>query len=347
MKILYLSCHSVLENLEVSLFHEMGHSVFSPGAYLEPTNATDLRPGIPGMTVEPKLLEMYHQISGQFPGKDFKNHLTKEFVDNFDVIIVMHMPHWIERNWEVMKHKPVILRTIGQSNRSTEKSMKRYREEGLKIVRYSPKEEYIPGYIGMDAIIRFYQDPEEFNGYVGSVPRIVNVSQAMFGNDHQPSRGDHMSKPIFDQVVAGFDWKIFGPDNEYAYDHNGGRLSYEDLKSMLRMNRVFLYTGTRPAQYSLGFIEAWLTGIPVVSIGRVLGNEVYNQKTFEVPDLIGQNGVAGFYSDSVEELRDYCKQLLDDPELAKRVGEAGRQQAIKYFGKQAISEQWQKYLMSL
>jgi hypothetical protein len=31
--------------------------------------------------------------------------------------------------------------------------------EGLEIVRYSPMERNIPGYIGEDALIRFYKDP--------------------------------------------------------------------------------------------------------------------------------------------------------------------------------------------
>jgi hypothetical protein len=36
MRLLYLSAHSVLEFDEVSLFRELGHYVFSPGAYVNP-----------------------------------------------------------------------------------------------------------------------------------------------------------------------------------------------------------------------------------------------------------------------------------------------------------------------
>ena len=36
MKILYLPCHSVHEYDEVRMFHEMGHEIFSPGAYFNP-----------------------------------------------------------------------------------------------------------------------------------------------------------------------------------------------------------------------------------------------------------------------------------------------------------------------
>lgn len=299
------------------------------------------------MIPDPRILAMYHEISAQFPGEDFKNHLTKEFVNEFDVVVIMHLPRWVELNWEAMKHKPIVWRSIGQSNRGVEKSLQRYRAQGLKMVRYSPKEALIPEFAGEDAMIRFYKDPEEYKGYDGSVKRITNISQAMFGNDHVPSRGDHMSKHIFDQVVAGFDWKIFGPDNENALDHNGGLLSFEDLKSMLKINRLFLYTGTRPAMYSLGGIEAMMTGIPIVSIGPVFGNEIYNQKTFEFPDFLGKPGEFGYWSDSVEELRHYCQLLLDSQDLAKEVGYKGRQKAIELFGKSKISVEWQAFLESL
>lgn len=350
MKILYLSAHLILERDEISLFHELGHSVFSSGAYTDPSNPGEnsLRPAIPGMAADPAILDRYHKISNEHPGHDFKDHLTKEFVDQFDVIIVMHTPRWIINNWDVMKHKPVVWRTIGQSNRGTEKSLKKYRDQGMKIVRHSPREKLIPDYLGEDTMIRFYKDPVEFDGYVGNIPRIVNISQAMFGGDGVPSRGDHMSLPEFKAVTQGFDWKIFGPNNEKAGDHNGGRLSFDDLKSMLRFNRVFLSMGTRPASYTLGFIEAMLTGIPIVSIGPTLGNAVYHdQQTFEQHEIIGENGVAGFWSDSVAELRSYCQQLLDDQELAQEVGQKGRLRAIELFGKNGRSKEWEFFLNSL
>jgi len=60
MKILYLSCHSVLEFDEVKLFHELGHEVFSPGSYVEPLNPGDpMRPGIPGLIYDPEIVEMW------------------------------------------------------------------------------------------------------------------------------------------------------------------------------------------------------------------------------------------------------------------------------------------------
>lgn len=54
-----------------------------------------------------------------------------------------------------------------------------YRQQGMEIVRYSPKEKLIPGYMGEDAMIRFYKDPEEYDSWEGSKFQIMTASQSM------------------------------------------------------------------------------------------------------------------------------------------------------------------------
>ena len=104
MRILYLSCHSVLEYDEISLLHELGHYVYSPGAYVEPRNPGNaaLRPGLLQLQYDPEDEKHFHSLGS--PGYDNKDKLTKEFVDRFDMVIIMHLPRWIECNWEVIKH---------------------------------------------------------------------------------------------------------------------------------------------------------------------------------------------------------------------------------------------------
>lgn len=346
MNILYCGSHAVLEHDEVKLFTEMGHSVFSLGGlYQEANIGNDLRGPIPGF-IPPKITD----------NPQTKEDISPDLLKWADIIIMTHnvpsgkhLQPWIANNWEAIKKagKPCVWRTFGQSTVAIEESLTVYRNDGLKIVRYCPLEKNIPSYIGEDAMIRFYIDPEEYKGYTGDVARIVNVSQAMYGSKTQTPRGGHMAKDVFEQAVNGLEWKIFGPDNEFANEHNGGKLSPDDLKSMLRLNRVFFYAGTRPASYTLGFIEAFMTGIPVVSVGRDIGNQIYNQKTFEVPDIIGPNGEAGFWSDDPAELHNFCKMLLENHDLAKQVGEAGRQRAIELFGKETIKLEWEAFFKTL
>jgi hypothetical protein len=349
--ILYLGCHEILEHDEVKLFTEMGHNVFSLGGVYQNSNIGILRGSIPNLYDNPHLREVALQCN--------KENIGQELIDWMDICVMSHNSRedidghaqpWLKGNWSKFKKskKPIIWRGIGQSNGQVEKSLQEFKKDGLKIVRHSPMDSTIPYYAGSDAMIRFYKDPEEYSGYNGQSARVVNLSQALFGNDRVSSRGDHMSLPFFKQVVDGFDWKVFGPDNENAGEHNGGLLSHEDLKQMLRFNRVFFYTGTRPANVTLGFIEAFMTGIPIVSIGPENGNEIYtDQKTFEVPQIIGESGGYGFWSDSVTQSRKYIADLLNNQSLAFEVGAKGRAKAIEIFGKEVIRRDWENFFATL
>ena len=340
MKILYHSCHSILEFEEVSLLHEAGYDVFSPGAYLDPTKAGDnMRPGIQGLTYDKDDVRQYHRICAKHPGRDGKDFLTPEFIDRFDTIIVMHSPKWISRNWQKIKHKRVIWRTIGQSISPVEKGLEKCRAEGMEIVRYSPKESTIPYYIGEDAMIRFYKDPEQYKGWTGENKRIITFGQ------HMRNRGVACNFPFFESVTRPFARHLFGPGDEEVGDWASGQVPYEQLKQELRDNRAYFYTGTHPASYTLNFMEAWMTGIPIVALGPGRGNARYfpGHELYEIGDLI-QNGVNGFCSDKTQELRDYIFALFEDDELAKKISEEGRKSAIHHFGKDMILESWRSYL---
>lgn len=340
-KILYLSCHSILEFDEVSLFHQLGHEVFSPGAYVEPANPGDptMRPAIPGLVYNPDIVNSWHQdISGKHPSEDGKDHLTKEFVDKFDIVIVMHLPRWIHNNWEAIKHKRVIWRTIGQSITSVEEGLKKYRDEGMEIVRYSPMETTIPGFIGQDAMIRFYKDPDIYKGWTGHNKRVITFAQSM------RQRGPACNFPIFEQATKSLPRHLFGPGNE-GLDWSTGKVTFERQLSELKENRVYFYTGTHPASYTLNFMEAWMTGIPIVAIGPKHGNANYfhNHNLYEIPNLI-VNGYNGYYSDDPAQLRRLIGDLLTNDELAEAISVNGRQSAIHHFGKDMIREAWRNYL---
>ncbi|MFH1547074.1 MAG: glycosyltransferase [bacterium] len=340
MKILYLSCHEILEYDEVSLFHKLGYDIFSPGAYVEPQNRgdQDLRPSISTLKYSDEIREQFYKLSIKHPGEDTKDYLDKAFVDNFDVVIVMHMPRWIIRNWGVMKHKRVIWRTIGQSVASTEQSLLPYRKEGLQVVRYSPRECQIPGFIGQDALIRFCKDPADYSSWNGDKEQVITFSQSM------QQRGTHCNYALFNEVTKLFSRKLFGPGNNQP-GFGIGKVPYEQLKQEMRDSRVYFYTGTHPASYTLNFIEAWMTGIPIVAIGPEHGNAAYlrNHDLYEIPDLI-QNGVNGFISDDPGFLHKKIKQLLADKDLATRIGNAGRKEAVRHFNSDMIGNAWKAFL---
>lgn len=332
MRILYLSCHSVLEEQEIRLFTEMGHDVFSPsGAYMNPHAPADKkRPPI----MEAQYHEHLIQVAMQFP----KEALHKELVDWADAIMIMHVPGWVTLNWENIKHKPVIWRSIGQSTSFIENQLMPYREQGMKIVRYSPAEGELPINMGGDAMIRFYEDENELGNWNGNKKEVITLGQSI------KQRGEFCHFELFDEATRDLPRKVYGADNSPLEDLWGGQLDYEELKQMLRDNRVFFYTGTQPASYTLGFIEAFMTGIPIVALGENTGNSMFrhDQDTYEVPNII-DNGINGFCSDDINELRGYVKQLLEDHELAKKISAEGRKTAIELFGKENIKKQWEEF----
>lgn len=342
MRILYLSCHSILEYDEVTMLHQLGHKVFSPGAYVEPDNPGDatLRPAIAGLQYDPDLLEQWHRICLEHPGEDGKNYLTREFVDNFDCVIVMHLPRWIQYNWSAICHKRVIWRTIGQSIASTENQLRPYRNHGLEIVRYSPREARIPGFIGQDAMIRFYKDPADYGGWTGHNCRIITFAQ------HMKQRDMACNYTFFEEVTRPYPRHLFGPGNDKeGLDWTTGKVPFTRLQQEMRDNRAYFYTGTHPASYTLNFMEAWMTGIPIVAIGPSRGNAYYfaNHDLYEITDLI-TNYVNGFISDNKEELQSYINTLLTNETVAKTISSNARISAIKIFGKDKIYEEWRRYL---
>lgn len=334
IKLLYLSCHSIHEYDEIKLFHEIGIDVFSHGAYKDPRHPEDnMRPPL-DWDADPELLRLARECE--------KEHLSKEFVDKFDAVMIMHIPRWIVYNWDVMKDKIVIWRTNGQSCENDENSLRWFRSQGMKIVRYSPMERTIPGYIGEDAVIRFYKDPEEFKGWNGPIPRVITLGQSFI------KRAEFCGYHTFEEATRGFRRKIYGPHNEEAGRDWGGFLTYEQLKQVLRDNRCYFYTGTYPAPYTLNFVEAFMTGIPIVAIGPGRGNAPFlpGQYTYEVHNLI-VNGESGFVSDDIEQMRKMVKLLLDRKDVADYISENGRKRAIELFGKEKIKKQWEEFFNSL
>jgi len=324
LRILYLSCHAALEYDELQLLASLGHEVFSVhGSYQVPQAPADsVRPPLP-LPRYPALEAIARQCS--------RERLDPRLVAWADIILVMHVPQWIINNWHLFGGKRVIWRSIGQSTPRTERMLRPYRRLGLEAVRHSPGELRIPGNIGADAIIRFYKDPDEFCGWTGNSDEVITLNRSM------RARAAACNFPAFVALTQGCNARVYGHGNEDTGPLNGGALDYEAMKRKLREARVYVYTGTKPACYTLGLVEAMMTGIPVVALGSRWGDVGWG--SYEVPHII-RNGVDGFVSDDLGYLRQAIARLLQDHGLAAVIGQNGRQRAIALFGEPAIRAQW-------
>lgn len=334
MKIHYISCHEILEYDEVQLLTDMGHEVFSNGAYINPEGHISLaRPGIKGMDYN----EKYAKLAIENP----KTNLPKELIDPFDVIIVMHQPDVLIQNWDKMKHKKVVWRTIGQSVPSVEEKLAPLREEGLLIVRYSPKEENIDNYIGSDALIRFYKDEKIYSGWDGATGDVVNFTQSLLG------RRDFVHYDEIMPVIEVFSGKIYGPGNEDLGSFNGGKAPFDKQLEIMRHAGVMVYGGTWPASYTLSFIEALMMGLPMVVISKTLANvpKFQNIDFYEVDEIMSK--ISAPVCGSVNELLDATKELLDNTDYARDISRRQIDIARELFGKDVIAKQWRTFLNSI
>ena len=334
MKVLYLSCHDTLEYDEVKLLSEIGCEVFSTGSLLFKENL--YRDNLDHIKINKELKEewlSFKKTSTNRANQEIS--IPKSFVDNYDVVIVSFFQNWIPLNRDSFQHKNVLFRTIGQNLQNHEISLRNYRNL-VKIIRYSPSERTIPYYAGEDRIIRFYKDEKEFAGWTGENKSIINFSRDL------NSRPDFCNYNIIKRISDDIGIKVFGDGNEICGDSACGKISYDKLKSEMSSNRVYLHTGTKPASYTLNFIEAFMTGIPIVSVGKRL-SQFMNLNLYEVENFI-QNGYNGYISDNYEEIKDYCVTLLSDDKLAKEISTSARKTAISLFGKEKIKKEWSNIL---
>ncbi len=330
--------HSIEEHDQLRLLSEIGHQVVSIGGYIDPAHPHDPKRPALDIPLVPAIKEAVDSIGSEDNLGAAQSLLPDAVLDWADTIIYHHYLDRLYGQWRRVKdwldgdsNRRVIWRTVGQSVEGNELAAQPFRREGLEILRYSPKERNIPNYAGEDALIRFYKDPEEWCGWLGTQARVIQITQ------HLRQRDPYTNWGFWEEATAGLPRAALGPGSEVI--GGPGELSYDEMQWWLRNARVYLYTGTQPASYTLGLIEAMMTGIPVVSIGPNYMN-VFPYG----PDLFEGHELAGFFTEDAESATDALQKLLDDPDMAGRWSERQRGAAIELFGIDTIREQWREFL---
>ena len=333
VNVLLLLAHSIEEHDQIKLLSELGYDVFSIGGYIDPAHPHDpKRPALPDAPFHPELKTIVDGLNTDDNLRYAKERIPDDLLDWADTIICHHYEHtWLIPQWQRIRHKRVIWRTVGQSVEHNERLMAPLRRDGLQIVRYSPKERNIPGYAGEDALIRFYKDPDEWGGWTGEKTVVINVTQ------HLAQRDPYTNYGFWEAATEGLPRMPLGPGSEVL--GGPGEMTLDEMRGWLRKARCYLYTGTQPASYTLGLIEAMMTGIPVLSIGpQWMRIFPYGPLLFE-----GHEITALGYDDPTK-AHDVLNAYLTSESAARTDGEITRQRAIKLFGKDTIGQQWRSFL---
>ena len=169
-----------------------------------------------------------------------------------------------------------------------------------------------------DIVIPHGIDTDLFQGWNSKEKQVLSVV------NHYRSREVFCGFSIWEQITKnGIPTKVIG-------DNPGWTQSINDpaaLVAEIAKSRVFLNTSLY-SPVPLSMLEAMAVGCPVVSTAKQ-----------EIPNII-TNGVNGFISNNVQELTNYCNLLLDNQDLARKIGEAGRQTILERFNITNFVENW-------
>lgn len=106
-----------------------------------------------------------------------------------------------------------------------------------------------------------------------------------------------------------------------------GDIPYRDLHRRVADYRA-LFSPIRYTSLPLAVIEGLLIGMPVVALA-----------TTELPTVI-EHGVTGYVSCDLETLIGHLRELLDDHDLARRIGANARAMARERFGIERFARDW-------
>lgn len=337
-RVLLILSHSIEEHDQLKLLSGLGYQVFSLGGYINPHHPHDpKRPALPDVPYFGDLQEIVDSLDRVDNIGAAATHVPQGILDwlGDDGVIICH--HYLERifgQWDHLKEwgGRVVWRTVGQSVEENERRAARYVADGLEVVRYSPKERNIPGYAGEDALIRFYKNPLEWDAWTGEDEVVTNATQGLL------QRHPWTNAEFWWQATMNLPTRPVGPGSE-ELPGGTGELTWEDMRAALRSSRAYLYTGTQPASYTLGLLEALMVGIPVISIGpQHMRIFPYGHGLFEGHEL------ASAWTDDPGEAETLLRSFLGDREMARHVGAAQRQRTIETFGIDRVSKDWAAFL---
>jgi glycosyltransferase involved in cell wall biosynthesis len=119
--------------------------------------------------------------------------------------------------------------------------------------------------------------------------------------------------------------------------HFSGKVAREDIPAELSRFDVFLFTSTWPEPFGRTIVEAMMAGLVVI------GSDVGGSR--EIFQYYDQQML--FQPEDAQGLADRITRVLSDPELCRRLIEAGRQLAMERFTTHQMSNGIEAFLMEV
>jgi glycosyltransferase involved in cell wall biosynthesis len=168
-------------------------------------------------------------------------------------------------------------------------------------------------------VIRHGMDTDFWNDWVGGDGKIMTAVW------NYPQRNKICGFDLYKEVTKGL------PTNAWGDSPGFSKMAKDTdhLRELYRHASVFLNT-TLWSTTPFGLLEAMSVGCPIVTTA-----------TTAMPEFI-KDGVNGFITNDPKIMRERLEELIADPELGKKIGDAGRETVLKQFGQQRFLDEWNK-----
>lgn len=151
------------------------------------------------------------------------------------------------------------------------------------------------------------------------------IARAVAVVNNIATRGRRLGADVLDRVRAEVPVDLVGMGAEEA--GGLGEVPHRDLFAFVARYRVF-FNPIRYTSLGLAVCEAMMLGLPVVGLA-----------TTEMATVV-ENEVSGFVGTSLPEVVAALRQLLDDPDLARRMGDNARTLARERFHIDRFVRDW-------
>jgi len=161
---------------------------------------------------------------------------------------------------------------------------------------------------------------------VPDIPYSGELEKGIVVINNLPARGRLLGFDLFKEVSKHVPVDLIGMGTE---EYGIGEVLHPQLPEFISKYRFF-FNPIRYTSLGLSVCEAMMLGVPVVGMA-----------TTEMVTTI-QNGVNGFLDTNIDKVIKSMKMLLDDRELAHRIGEKGRETANERFTISRFTADWEK-----
>lgn len=227
---------------------------------------------------------------------------------------------------------PTVWHFNGQMHRGYAAAAQHVIDHGGRVVCYAEQESDL--FPGMKLpVIHFGKDPDEWCGWTGNEESVLYVANSL------PTRREACHYDAFQRTRPLGKWWLAGQQNE-SLGERARKFSYDDLKAQMRRSRLFFNLGTVPAPYTLGVIEAAMTGMPVMTERY---EHPHGCAKYAVPELLGDGCVVRRKA-TARDVEEFISDGWHAGRRRNRAARAARKAALKHFDLSLVASQWHWFL---